>query len=514
MAPLTDAFRIINEDTRATAPNPVEVCLAERQVVGLAHRSLLLSRDGSERGIEDSAAPILNEAGDLLGAVLVFHDVSEQRRLSNEMSYRASHDWLTGLVNRAEFDHRLERTLAQCHEVPSDNVLLYLDLDQFKLVNDACGHTAGDELLQQVSKLFGESLRSRDTLARLGGDEFAVILSHCNTVQARRVAQKLCDRLDVYRFLHEDKRFRVGASIGLAPLDARWTHIDAVKQAADASCYSAKEAGRNRVHEWRDTDASMRTRHGQMQWVTRIEKALDNNEFVLFGQRMEALSAPDAGLHAEVLLRLRDDDGSLIPPGAFLPAAERFHLATRVDRWVVSHAIEWLQGLPTLGSIECLCVNLSGQSVGDSAFHAWAQALLAEAGQDIRSRLCFEITETSAVTNMADAALFVDAVRAVGVRVALDDFGAGASSFGYLHKLAVDYLKIDGQFIRGLVSDPLHQAAVRCFIDVSRILGVKTVAEFVEEPEVMERLGAYGVDFAQGYLVHRPAPIDEILAGR
>ena len=510
--PLTDAFHIVNEDTRATAPDPVAVCLAERKVVGLAHRSLLLSRDGSERGIEDSAAPILDEAGELLGAVLVFHDVSEQRRLSNEMSYRASHDWLTGLVNRAEFDHRLERTLAQCREVPSDNVLLYIDLDQFKLVNDACGHAVGDELLQQVSRLFAESLRSRDTLARLGGDEFAVILTHCNTLQARRVAQKMCDRLDVFRFLHEDKRFRIGASIGLAPLDARWASVDAVKQAADASCYSAKEAGRNRVHEWLDTDAGMRTRHGQMQWVTRIEKALDNDEFVLFGQRMQSLAAPDAGLHAEVLLRLRADDGSLIPPGAFLPAAERFHLATRVDRWVVSHAIAWLQGLPTLASIECLCVNLSGQSVGDRAFHAWAQALLAEAGQDIRSRLCFEITETSAVTNMEDAALFVEAVRAVGVRVALDDFGAGASSFGYLHHLAVDYLKIDGQFIRGLATDPLHEAAVRCFIDVSRILGVKTVAEFVEDPEVMDRLAAYGVDFAQGYLVHRPAPIDEILS--
>ncbi|MCZ2497929.1 EAL domain-containing protein [Xylophilus sp. Kf1] len=510
--PLTDAFRVVDEDTRAAVPDPVAACLVERRVVELAQRSLLLSRDGSERGIEDSAAPILNEAGDMLGAVLVFHDVSEQRRLSNEMSYRASHDVLTGLANRAEFDMRLQRTLAQCREVPSDNVLLYIDLDQFKLVNDACGHAVGDQLLQQVSKLFAESLRSRDTLARLGGDEFAVILSHCNTLQARRVAQKICDRMDVFRFLHGDKRFRIGASIGLAPLDARWANIDAVKQAADASCYSAKEAGRNRVHEWRDTDAGMRARHGQMQWVTRLEKALDNDEFVLFGQRMLALGAPGAGLHAEVLLRLPDEDGGLIAPGAFLPAAERFHLATRVDRWVVSHAVEWLRGLPAPCAVECLCVNLSGQSVGDRAFHVWAQALLGRVGPDIRSRLCFEITETSAITHMEDAAAFVDAVRAVGVRVALDDFGAGASSFGYLRKLAVDYLKIDGQFIRGMVSDPLHEAAVRCFIDVSKILGMKTVAEFVEDAEVMERLRANGVDFAQGYLVHRPAPLDQILS--
>ncbi|WPB56279.1 EAL domain-containing protein [Xylophilus sp. GOD-11R] len=509
--PVAEVFHLVHEESREVALNPVQACLAEGRMVTLAQRSLLVSRDGSERGIEDSAAPIRNDGGDLLGAVLVFHDVSEQRRLSSEMTYRATHDSLTGLVNRAEFDHRLERTLAQSRSSDSENALLYIDLDQFKLVNDSCGHAVGDELLQQVSRLLREAVRSRDTLARLGGDEFAILLTHCNTVQARRVAQTICDRMDVFRFLHGDRRFRVGASIGLAPLDRRWANIDAAKQAADAACFAAKEGGRNRVHEWLDTDAGLRARHGQMQWAARIENAIDNDEFVLFGQRMQALSVPAAGLHAEVLLRLRDEDGSLIPPGAFLPAAERFHLATRIDRWVVTHAVRWLSQPEAVRMVGCLHVNLSGQSVSDRAFHAWVHTLLMEAGDAIRSRLCFEITETSAVTHMADAALFVDRIRAVGVRVALDDFGAGASSFGYLKKLRVDYLKIDGQFIRDLVTDPLAEAAVRCFIDVSRVMGLRTVAEFVEEPAVMARLADNGVHFAQGYLVHRPSPIDELL---
>ncbi|QHI99702.1 EAL domain-containing protein [Xylophilus rhododendri] len=511
--PLSEAFHIVHEGTRETAPNPVDACLAEGRVVGLAQGTLLIARDGTEHGIEDSAAPIRNDAGELLGAVLVFHDVSEQRRLSSEMTYRATHDSLTGLVNRVEFDNRLHRTLEQSRETGTENALLYIDLDQFKLVNDACGHAAGDELLCQVSQLFRETLRSRDTLARLGGDEFAVLLTHCTTLQARRAAQAICDRLDVFRFTQDDKRFRVGASIGLVPLDRRWANIDAAKQAADAACFAAKEGGRNRVHEWLDSDDALRARHGQMQWASRIERAIDRDEFVLFAQRMQKLHDEEGGRHAEVLVRLRDEDGTLIPPGAFLPAAERFHLATRIDRWVLSHATDWLRRPEAQAAIGCLSVNLSGQSVGDRAFQSWVQAVLVEAGPAICSRLCFEITETSAVTNMAEAAVFVERARALGVRVALDDFGAGASSFGYLKNLRVDFLKIDGQFIRDLVSDPLDEAAVRCFIDVSRILGMQTVAEFVEDAAVMAKLVEGGVDYAQGYLVHRPAPIDELLIG-
>ncbi|MFG6462042.1 PAS domain S-box protein [Roseateles sp. DXS20W] len=510
--PLLQVFHIVNEETREVAPDPVAACMAEGRIVGLAHQTLLISKDGTEYGIQDSAAPILNALGDMLGVVLVFHDVSEQRRLSGEMTYRATHDALTGLVNRAEFETRMLRTLRHAQENDSQHALMYIDLDQFKLVNDACGHSVGDQLLQQVSKLLADAVRARDTLARLGGDEFAIILEHCTMEQAARVAQKICDRMDDFRFIHEDRRFRIGTSIGLVPVDRRWASTAAIQQAADTSCYAAKEAGRNRVHAWFDTDAAMRARSHEIQWTSRIENALDQDGFELFAQRIECLKDQAQGVHAEVLLRMRNDDGTLAQPGSFLPAAERFHLVSRIDRWVLKRALAWLRGLPEPCVIESLSINLSGRSVGDRAFHAWVLELLAEAGAGVCQRLCLEITETAAVTNLADAAVFIGQVRAAGVKVSLDDFGAGASSFGYLKALPVDYLKIDGQYIRNLVTDALDDAAVRCFVDVAQLMGIKTVAEFVDSPEALNRLKLIGVDYAQGYLLHRPEPIAGLLA--
>ncbi len=508
--PLAQVFHIVNEQTREPAENPVATCLQQGKMAGLAHHTVLISRHGDEFGIEDSAAPICNPAGEILGVVLVFHDVTEQRRLSGEMSYRATHDALTGLVNRAEFETRLRRTLDKAHEERSEHALLYIDLDQFKLVNDACGHSVGDQLLQQVAKLLRDSVRARDTLARMGGDEFAVILEHCTADQAQRVSQQICDRMEVFRFLHDERRFRIGTSIGLVPLDNRWASTAAALQAADISCYAAKEAGRNRVHVWFDTDQAMRTRHGEMQWATRLEQALDENRFVLYAQKIEPLGAGPTGWHAEVLVRLRDTDGSLIPPGAFLPAAERFHMATRIDRWVLRHAVRQVQALPDLAALDTLCINLSGQSVGDRAFHRHALDALADAGPEVCRRICLEITETAAVTNLADAAVFIEQARALGIRIALDDFGAGASSFGYLKTLKVDLIKIDGSFIRNLIDDPLDDAAVRCFVDVARVVGVRTVAEFVDRPEVLQRVREIGIDYAQGFLLHKPEAIENL----
>ena len=509
--PVGQVFHIVNEETRLPTENPVATCLKQGKVAGLANHTLLVSRDGDEFGVEDSAAPIRNADGEILGAVLVFHDVTEQRRLSGEMSYRASHDALTGLVNRAEFEIRLRRLLNRAHEDRSENALLYIDLDQFKLVNDACGHSVGDQLLQQVGKLMSEAVRARDTLARLGGDEFAVILEHCSADQAQRVAQQICQRMDDFRFIHDERRFRIGASIGLVPVDKRWSTTAALLQAADTSCYAAKEAGRNRVHAWFDTDQAMRARHGEMQWAARLEQALDENRFALYAQRIQPLNDTSQGLHAEVLLRMIDADGSLVPPGAFLPAAERFHLASRIDRWVLRQAIDLMLSLRDHSMIDALCINLSGQSVGDRTFHRHAIDTLTDAGPEICRRICLEITETAAVTNMADAGIFITDVRALGVRIALDDFGAGASSFGYLKNLDVDLLKIDGQFIRDLIDDPLDDAAVRCFVDVARVVGVKTVAEFVDRPEILARVREIGIDYAQGFLLHRPEPIEQVL---
>lgn len=510
--PLVEVFHIVNEQTRLPTDNPVTTCLKHGKVVGLANHTLLISRHGEEFGIEDSAAPIRKQSGEILGVILVFHDVTEQRRMSGEMSYRATHDELTGLVNRTEFEARLRRLLQKTHDDDSIHALMYIDLDQFKLVNDACGHSTGDQLLKQVSKLMGEAVRSRDTLARLGGDEFGVILDHCTTEQAQRVAQQICDRMEEFRFLHDGKRFRIGTSIGLVAVTKTFTTTAAVLQAADTSCYAAKEAGRNRVHTWLDTDHAMRVRHGEMHWATRIEQALDEDLFVLYAQRILPLSEHPQGIHVEVLLRMVDHDGSVINPAAFIPAAERFNLASRIDRWVLSKAISWMESSASQAKIDTLSVNLSGQSVGDRSFHRHTLEKLQLLPFELRSCLCFEITETAAVTNFTDAAQFIEQVRALGVRIALDDFGAGASSFGYLKSLRVDYLKIDGQFVKNLVDDPLDDAAVRCFVDVARVIGVRTVAEYVDKPAVLERVKTLGINYAQGFHLHIPEPIDKLLS--
>ena len=314
--------------------------------------------------------------------------------------------------------------------------------------------------------------------------------------------------------MHDTQRLRIGASIGLVPVDARWRSTAAVMQAADTACYAAKEAGRNRLHEWFDTDQAIRNRSGDMRWATRLEAALEEDRFVLFGQRIEPVATAGTAappLHAETLLRMVDADGSLVPPGVFLPAAERFHLAGRIDRWVLAQAVRALRAAPALDAVDTLCINLSGQSIGDRAFHRQAVELLQAAGRDICRRICLEITETAAITNMADATSFVEQVRQLGVRMALDDFGAGTSSFGYLKQIKVDLLKIDGQFIKDLLEDPLDGAAVRSFVDVARVIGVKTVAEHVDRQAVLDHLRELGVDFAQGYLLHKPEPLAHLL---
>jgi diguanylate cyclase len=471
--------------------------------------------DRTPRRLAPQQLEILRQLAQAAAAALEGrHAIQQLRATSGEMHYHATHDALTGLVNRTEFENRLREVLESAAETRSEHALLYIDIDQFKLVNDSCGHAVGDQLLQEISKLIGGTIRVRDTLARLGGDEFAIILEHCSAAQAQRVGEQICTAMSEFRFTHDERSFRVSASIGVVPVDDRCTTAAAIMQAADASCYAAKEAGRNRVHLWYDTDTAIRVRAGEMQWAMRIEHALDNNQFVLHAQRIQCLSRDINGIRAEALLRMVQEDGTLVPPGAFLPAAERFHLASRVDRWVLETAMAWLQDLPDHRAIRTLSINFSGQSIGDRAFHRHAIEAFRTAGSRICSQICVEITETAAVTNMADAALFIEQIRALGVQVALDDFGSGASSFSYLKTLPVDYLKIDGQFVRDLCDDPLDEAAVRCFSEVARIVGVKTVAEFVDRPEVLAKLRTMGVDYAQGFLLHRPAPLGDLLSSQ
>lgn len=509
---LEQIFHIVDADTRKKAPNPVQECIRTGNVAGLARNTMLISKDELEYGIEDSASPIRLENGRTIGYVLVFHDVTEQRRLSNEMTYRARHDTLTGLVNRTEFETRLSKLLAETQTDDSQHALMYIDLDQFKLVNDACGHTAGDMLLKQVCKILSEVVRSRDTLARLGGDEFAVILERCSVEQAQRVAQTICDRMNTYRFVHDGKRFRVGTSIGMVSIDASWSKISSLIQAADAACYTAKEAGRNRVHVWIETDQFMKMHQGKMNLATRLETALDENQFELFAQRISPVNANHAleisdKLYAEVLLRLKTQEGEYISPAVFIPAAERFYLATRIDRWVLEAVLAWFKSLADIHRVHMINVNLSGQSVGDRSFHAYLIETLRMAGSMVCQRLCLEITETATITNIADATLFIDQVRGLGVKVALDDFGSGASSFGYLKTLKVDILKIDGQFIQAMTHNPLDDSAVRCFVDVARIAGLETIAEYVETEDSMQHVQKLGIHYAQGYLLHHPMPL-------
>ena len=509
--PLSQVLRLVHQESKQPAPCPALSCLAKHEIVGMPAQTLLLARGGAEYCVEDSAAPIRNARGDVLGVVVVFRDVTEQRRYANEMSYRATHDALTGLLNRAEFEVRLKRVLHTAQADGSLHGVMFIDLDQFKLVNDACGHAIGDQMLQQVARLLERSVRGRDTVARLGGDEFGILLERCPPDQAQRIGTKICSLMDEFRFTHDGKRFRVGASIGLVTLDASWRTTAGLMQAADTSAYVAKVAGGNRIHLWAESDSATAARQNESGWATRIEQALDEDRFTLYGQRMESLEPSTIKLQAEVLLRMVAPDGRLIEPRAFLPAAERFHLATRIDRWVVRQALAVLTAMPDRTAIAMLSVNLSGQSIGDRMFHRFMAEMLDQLAPELCALLCLEITETAAIINMQDASEFVNMVHEFGVRVALDDFGSGASSFGYLRQMKVDFIKIDGQFITGLVDNPLDSAAVRCFADVAQVMGVKTVAEFVERADVLPQLRQYGIDFGQGFLLHRPQPLDTLL---
>ena len=481
---------------------------------GAMEQLSLHSRPGTTVSIESSRSPILDDTGTAVGVVIVFRDVTEQRRLSEELAYRATHDALTGLANRAEFDSRLQRARLAVQSGGSPGALMFIDLDRFKLVNDTCGHAAGDRLLREVAGMLRETVRARDTVARLGGDEFAFLLEGCPIAVAREIGQRLCDRMERFRFLHEEQSLRIGTSIGIVEIDARWTTNAAIMKAVDAACYAAKQDGRNRVHQWFDSDAALHALSGETQWASRIGRALDEDRFVLYAQRIFPLDPSVQGVHAEVLVRMIDHDGSVVPPGVFLQAAERFQLAPHIDRWVLETAVHWIRNAPATGAIARLSVNLSGQSIGDSEFCRWAVEMLSAAGDATNRRLCLEVTETSAIKHLAEASNFLAQVRALGVRIALDDFGAGASSFGYLKTLVVDCLKIDGQFVRGLVDDPLDVAAVRCFVDVARVMGLETVAEFVDQPEIHARVQEIGIDYAQGFLLHRPEPIDRLLDER
>ena len=430
-------------------------------------------------------------------------DISETKILSQQLEYQAKHDSLTGLINRAEFERRLRRILSA--DVPEgEHALCYLDLDQFKVINDTCGHLAGDELLRRISYLLSTVVRKRDTLARLGGDEFAVLLEHCPMKQAKRVANELLDAIQSLSFIWEGKRFNVGVSIGLVPMQGDEGNLSDMLSAADEACYAAKDAGRNRVHIYHPDDVELSRRRGEMQWVGEINRALEEDSFCLAVQPIIYLGRDttiQAQTHCEFLLRMRDDGNNIIVPGAFLPAAERYNLSPKLDRWVVENAFSWLLQHPDK-NLNC-SINLSGLSLGEEDFLDFLLTQFKH-GSVSPERICFEITETAAIANLGNAIKFINALKEIGCFFALDDFGAGLSSFTYLKNLPVDYLKIDGSFVRDILKDPIDFAMVRSINEVGQVMGKKTIAEFVENDETLEALKEIGVDFAQGYGIGKP----------
>jgi diguanylate cyclase (GGDEF)-like protein/PAS domain S-box-containing protein len=470
----------------------------------------LLHRDGSWRWIRDTVRLIRDAQGCPLEMVGSWLDNTEAQILSEQLTYQASHDALTGLINRRAFEQRLQRALESAHERGAEHALFYLDLDQFKIINDTCGHMAGDTLLRELPQLLQGRMRKQDTLARLGGDEFGVLMEHCSLYDAMRVADALCKAVSDFRFTWGDKTFRVGVSIGVVPMNAASGSFGEVLSAADSACYAAKDAGRNRAHLYAEHDSELARRQGEMQWVTRINQALEDDRFQLVFQPIMPALGPLGGHHYELLLRMKDESGQIVLPGAFLPAAERYHLVGKLDLWVVSTALDWLSSNPGhLDELSLCAINLSGHSLGDKRLLDYLSMRLASQS-GLTSKICFEITETAAIANFHDSLHFISTLKEIGCRFALDDFGSGFSSFAYLKRLPVDFLKIDGIFVEDIAKDPVSLAMVNSINEIGHVMGMETIAEFVENDLILAKLRSIGVNYVQGYEIGRPRPLTDL----
>jgi diguanylate cyclase (GGDEF)-like protein/PAS domain S-box-containing protein len=516
--PLSEMARLVNETTHEMVESPVETVLREGQIVSHSEPTLLVTSSGREVAVDNSAAPIRASNGQIIGAVLVLRDVTQERSIERQLSWQASHDALTGLVNRREFEKRLEQTAIAARTSSQQHALCYLDLDQFKVVNDTCGHIAGDELLCQVTNLFQSQIRASDTLARLGGDEFGLLLNHCPLESAVQVANKLREQLQKFRYLWHEKTFTIGVSIGVVAIDTNTQSVTSILSAADAACYAAKNKGRNRVHVYQADDRELAIQRGQMQWIARLTQALEENRFRLYYQpivKSTQTSSPEEE-HYEILLRLVDETGNLVMPGAFIPAAERYNLMHRIDRWVIrtlfaSVGEQYRENAnPSQlhpGVRDCVyAINLSGASLNDEQLIDFVREQLT-LHQIPPQMICFEITETVAIANLAQAAQFMRSLKQIGCRFALDDFGSGMSSFAYLKNLPVDYLKIDGGFVKQIVDEPIDLAMVEAINHIGHVMGIQTIAEFVENQTILEKITAIGVDYAQGYSIAQPRPL-------
>lgn len=467
-------------------------------------------KDGSLFWARISITGIKDTQGKITHFISNQEDVTHEYLLSEQLSYQATHDSLTGLVNRREFERRAERLLVNTRRDGSEHALCYMDLDQFKVVNDTCGHAAGDEMMRQIASLLQGIVRKRDTLARLGGDEFGVLMEHCSPDHAHRVASNLQKAIQDYQFSWEGHVFRVGVSIGLVAITESFPNLAELLRQADAACYMAKDMGRNRIHVYHGEDASLVRRQGEMQWVTRIYQALEQDRFTLFAQSIIPLDQTPS-IHYELLIRMKNDDGELIPPGAFLPAAERYNLIEKLDAWVIENAFRMLsENSAFLEAIHFISINLSGQSMTRPDILEFIIAQL-EKYSIPPDKVCFEITETTAITNLSTATGVISTLKERGCRFALDDFGSGLSSFGYLKNLPVDFLKIDGMFVKDIVDDPIDRAMVKSINEIGQVMGMGTIAEFVENDEIKGMLREIGVNYAQGYGIAKPIAFETLM---
>ncbi len=505
--PIETLYRVQDQSTGSPLANPVRLCLAEDTVISGVNLAQLVSTDGHTYAVEETAAPIRGKEGKTIGAVLVFHDVTEAREASRKLAYQATHDALTGLINRREFERQVEDVLQDAKANHTDNAFCYMDLDQFKVVNDTCGHIAGDGLLVELATMIRHRVRESDTVARLGGDEFGILMRNIPLNEARALAEDIRNRVRDYRYLWEGQTFEVGISIGVVPIHQDTAAAVDIFSNADIACFVAKDKGRNQIHVSSMDDVEQARRHLEMQWSVRIPSALENDRFVLHCQKIFPLDARSVEPpRCELLVRMLEEDGSLILPGRLIPAAERFRHMPDIDRWVIHNALELIARHGSQIGLAAYAINLSGQSLGQEDLLDFVKREILRSGVN-PSLVTFEVTETAAIRNVSHAARFMTELKKMGCQFSLDDFGSGLSSFGYLKMLPVDYLKIDGSFVRNMVHDEHDHSIVVAITQIAKTLKIACVAEFIEDEATLLALKEIGVDYGQGYFLHRPEAI-------
>jgi diguanylate cyclase (GGDEF)-like protein/PAS domain S-box-containing protein len=506
--PLEEVVSLVEENERRLLAEPVHQALTSGTAVNLSRRALLLpSASGGERSIELTASPIRNADREVIGAVVMLHDVTELRGLARQMSYQATHDALTGLVNRREFERRLQEGIDSGHRGDGQHVLCYLDLDRFKIVNDTSGHVAGDSMLREVAKLLRDAVRDSDTVGRLGGDEFGLLLVGCPLDKARQIADDLTRAVGDYRFVWKDKIFNIGVSVGLVEISRESGTLEELLAAADTACYVAKKQGSGRVAVYSARDEALARHTGEIQWLQRLQSALKDNRFHLYHQVIVAAHDEDTGPAMEVLVRMEDENGNELAPAEFMRAAERYRLMGLVDRWVVQTTLAALgRGAIAVQTNRSVAINISGQTLGDVQFLEFVVECFDSTGA-LPSQVCFEITENAVIANLDHARRFVGVLHGMGCQFALDDFGSGVGSFSNLKNLPLDYLKIDGSFMRNLGRDTVNQAMVTAMIKLARTLNFKVIAEQVEDSAAVDAARRMGVDYLQGYAIGRPQPL-------